>query len=458
MTRAGDDVAFGLENAGAARRARSGRGSTRRWPPSASRTAGTGRPRRSPAGRSSGWSSPGCWPAGRGCCCSTSPPPSSTRPARRWCGRPSPGSTADRSATTIVVDHDAGPVAAAGRPGRGGRARRPGRARPGLAARPAAAAGLRLPPAPAGPVLLTRRGRRLHLPRAATRPALPPDRRRPAGRPRARRHRPERHRASPPSRCCWPGCARPPPAGSSPAADADRRACADGHRQPHRWRAGELVTRIGTVFQHPEQQFLTGRLRDELALGPLRSGEHAAAARATAEELLERLGLTAVRRRQPVHALRRPAAPAVGRDRAGHRARGCWCSTSRRSARTRATWRELVTLLAEQRARGCAVAVVTHDADLVDVLADDRTRGCDRRLALGPRGRHRARPDQPGRAARPPSASSPSSCSPACDVVTPAVVRRRRAVPAARRRPHRPARPAGAGPGRCCSARARSAW
>ena len=37
-----------------------------------------------------------------------------------------------------------------------------------------------------------------------------------------------------------------------------------------------------------------------------------------------------------------------------------------------ATWRELVTLLAEQRARGCAVAVVTHDADLVDVLADDR--------------------------------------------------------------------------------------
>jgi energy-coupling factor transport system ATP-binding protein len=37
-----------------------------------------------------------------------------------------------------------------------------------------------------------------------------------------------------------------------------------------------------------------------------------------------------------------------------------------------ATWRELVTLLAEQRARGCAVAVVTHDADLVAVLADDR--------------------------------------------------------------------------------------
>jgi energy-coupling factor transport system ATP-binding protein len=38
-----------------------------------------------------------------------------------------------------------------------------------------------------------------------------------------------------------------------------------------------------------------------------------------------------------------------------------------------ATWRALVALLAEQRAAGCAVAVVTHDTDLVDVLADQRT-------------------------------------------------------------------------------------
>jgi energy-coupling factor transport system ATP-binding protein len=41
-----------------------------------------------------------------------------------------------------------------------------------------------------------------------------------------------------------------------------------------------------------------------------------------------------------------------------------------------ATRRELVLLLAEERARGCAVVTVTHDADLVAVLADDR-------LALG---------------------------------------------------------------------------
>jgi energy-coupling factor transport system ATP-binding protein len=144
-----------------------------------------------------------------------------------------------------------------------------------------------------------------------------------------------------------------------------------GHREPHRWRAGELVTRIGTVFQHPEQQVLTGRLRDELALGPLRSGEHAAAARATAEELLERLGLA-------------PYADANPYTLSGGQQRRLSVATALATAprvlvldeptfgQDAATWRELVTLLAEQRARGCAVAVVTHDADLVDFFADER--------------------------------------------------------------------------------------
>ncbi|MBW8767362.1 MAG: ABC transporter ATP-binding protein, partial [Geodermatophilales bacterium] len=144
-----------------------------------------------------------------------------------------------------------------------------------------------------------------------------------------------------------------------------------GHREPHRWRAGELVSRIGTVFQHPEQQFLTGRLRDELALGPLRSGEHAAAARATADQLLERLGLTAF-------ADANPYTLSGGQQRRLSVATAL--ATSPRVlvldeptfGQDAATWRELVRLLAEQRACGCAVAVVTHDRDLIDVLADDR--------------------------------------------------------------------------------------
>jgi energy-coupling factor transporter ATP-binding protein EcfA2 len=144
-----------------------------------------------------------------------------------------------------------------------------------------------------------------------------------------------------------------------------------GERAPHRWRAGELVTRIGTVFQNPEHQFLTGRLHDELALGPLRSGEHAAAARATADELLERLGLTAF-------ADANPYTLSGGQQRRLSVATAL--ATSPRVlvldeptfGQDAATWRELVTLLAEQRAAGCAVAVITHDADLVDLFADDR--------------------------------------------------------------------------------------
>jgi energy-coupling factor transport system ATP-binding protein len=144
-----------------------------------------------------------------------------------------------------------------------------------------------------------------------------------------------------------------------------------GGAAPHRWRAGDLVTRIGTVFQHPEQQFLTGRLCDELALGPLRSGAQAAAARATAGELLERLGLTAFAEANPFTL-------------SGGQQRRLSVATALATSprvlvldeptfgQDAATWRELVTLLAEQRAAGCAVAVITHDADLVDVLADER--------------------------------------------------------------------------------------
>lgn len=141
--------------------------------------------------------------------------------------------------------------------------------------------------------------------------------------------------------------------------------------EPHRWRAADLVTRVGTVFQHPEQSFLTGRVHDELALGPLRSGEHAAAARATADTLLERLGLT-------------PFAEANPYTLSGGQQRRLSVATALATSprvlvldeptfgQDAGTWRELVVLLAEQRARGCAIAVVTHDTDLADVLADDR--------------------------------------------------------------------------------------
>jgi len=159
---------------------------------------------------------------------------------------------------------------------------------------------------------------------------------------------------------------RAPTTGSVLAAD---ELAVRGERRPHRWRAGDLVTRIGTVFQQPEHQFLTGRLRDELELGPLRSGSGSATARARAEELLERLGLA-------------PFADVNPYTLSGGQQRRLSVATALATAprvlvldeptfgQDAATWRELVTLLAEQRAAGCAVCTVTHDRDLVDVLAD----------------------------------------------------------------------------------------
>jgi energy-coupling factor transport system ATP-binding protein len=141
-------------------------------------------------------------------------------------------------------------------------------------------------------------------------------------------------------------------------------------RPPHRWPADELVRRIGTVFQHPEHQFLTGRVRDELALGPLRAGSGDAAAHALADQLLERLGLAVLaeanpftlsggqqRRLSVATALAtRPSVvvldePTFGQD--------------------RDTWAELVALLAEQQDEGRALVLVTHDVAVVAALADD---------------------------------------------------------------------------------------
>ncbi len=38
--------------------------------------------------------------------------------------------------------------------------------------------------------------------------------------------------------------------------------------EPWQWRSRDLLTRIGTVFQSPEHQFLTGSVRSELEVGP----------------------------------------------------------------------------------------------------------------------------------------------------------------------------------------------
>jgi energy-coupling factor transport system ATP-binding protein len=137
---------------------------------------------------------------------------------------------------------------------------------------------------------------------------------------------------------------------------------------PHRWRARDLAGRIGTVFQNPEHSFLTGRVRDELALAPRRLRLPDADRRVAA--LLDQLRLAALAEANPYTlsggeqrrlsvAAALAAAPRV------------LVLDEPTFGQDRATWGELVDLLAALRADGVAVVTVTHDEDLVDVLADD---------------------------------------------------------------------------------------
>jgi energy-coupling factor transport system ATP-binding protein len=365
MTRAGDDVAFGLENAGVP--------AEEIWPRVDAALAAVGfrygRDRSTQAlsgGEKQRLVLAGVLVRRPGLLLLDEPTAQLDGPGAELVRSAVARTTADRNATVVVVDHDAAPwlplvdrvveltpegITEAG---------------PGWA--PAhRAAGLRLPDAPGGPTLLAAEAAGFTY-RGATAAALG---------------------ATDATLCGGRALAVTGPNGTGKStlalllaglrapttgrieATGELAAGARGGRRPDRWRAGDLVGRIGTVFQNPEQQFLTGRLRDELALGPLRSGSHATAARATAEALLERLGLTA-------YADANPYTLSGGQQRRLSVATAL--ATSPRVlvldeptfGQDAQTWRELVTLLAERRAAGCAVVVVTHDADLVRALAADR--------------------------------------------------------------------------------------
>jgi energy-coupling factor transport system ATP-binding protein len=141
--------------------------------------------------------------------------------------------------------------------------------------------------------------------------------------------------------------------------------------EPHRWKSRELVGRIGSVFQDPEHQFITGTVRDELAVGPrvlkLSTSETIArtdefTSRLRLEHLLEanpftlsggekrRLSVaTALITRPPVLILDEPT---FGQD-----------------ART---WTELVSFLSELLDAGSALAAISHDVAFVDAIANAR--------------------------------------------------------------------------------------
>ena len=150
-------------------------------------------------------------------------------------------------------------------------------------------------------------------------------------------------------------------------------------RPLHAWRARELCRRVGTVFQDPEHQFVAPTVRAELVVGPQRAGLDPAAAARRGDDLLARLGLDRLaganpftlsggeKRRLSVAAALATAPDLLVLDE----------PTFGQDART---WAELVRICRDLRDQGTALVAVTHDEVFAGVLADQRVEMREGRL------------------------------------------------------------------------------
>lgn len=136
---------------------------------------------------------------------------------------------------------------------------------------------------------------------------------------------------------------------------------------PGAWRSRELLTRIGSVFQNPEHQFLASTVRDELAAGPraLRLAPDETERRVA--ELLEALGLTSL-------AAANPFTLSGGQKR--RLSVGTALATRPRVlvldeptfGQDATTWRGLVDVIAALRREGHAIVAATHDSEFASAI------------------------------------------------------------------------------------------
>ncbi|MDR6438596.1 energy-coupling factor transport system ATP-binding protein [Paenarthrobacter nicotinovorans] len=138
---------------------------------------------------------------------------------------------------------------------------------------------------------------------------------------------------------------------------------------PFKWKADQLISRIGTVFQEPEHQFVTGKVLDELMFGP----RHLGHGEERVDELLERLRLTHLvdanpytlsggeKRRLSVATVlaAHPKVLVLDEPTFGQDAN---------------TWAELASFLSELLDAGTAVVSVTHDQEFSAVLGGTELR------------------------------------------------------------------------------------
>ena len=145
----------------------------------------------------------------------------------------------------------------------------------------------------------------------------------------------------------------------------------DGARsvQAISWRSKELLSRIGSVFQAPEQQFISGTVREELAAGPRALELSLNEVSARVDELLVRLHLTEF-------AQAHPFTLSGGQQR--RLSVGTALATKSKVlildeptfGQDALTWAQMVALIAELRDEGHAIVAITHDQDFVSAIAD----------------------------------------------------------------------------------------
>ncbi|WP_421014127.1 ABC transporter ATP-binding protein, partial [Glutamicibacter creatinolyticus] len=147
--------------------------------------------------------------------------------------------------------------------------------------------------------------------------------------------------------------------------------------KPFLWRAGQLVARIGTVFQEPEHQFVTQSVADELAYGPRRAkGERDGQGGTGLDEqqIAERTAALLTRLRLDHLAEVNPYTLSGGEKRRLSVATVLAASpdvvildepTFGQDANT---WREVAELLIEVIEQGTAVIAVTHDGHFARAL------------------------------------------------------------------------------------------
>ncbi|NKX55238.1 ABC transporter ATP-binding protein [Arthrobacter mobilis] len=132
---------------------------------------------------------------------------------------------------------------------------------------------------------------------------------------------------------------------------------------PYRWKAVQLISRIGTVFQEPEHQFVAGTVRDELMFGPRQLGRGAE----RVDELLERLRLAHLAEANPYTLSggekRRLSVATVL---AAHPQ--VLVLDEPTFGQDANTWAELASFLSELLDAGTAVVSVTHDEEFSAVL------------------------------------------------------------------------------------------